>query len=181
MKEKRLAQVDDLKQYRDMYSKMGKKVSLAKDKLMVDSHIVTDRFEKNKLPALPNSAPPPLKSINQTEAKEVKGSKFKGFSAKVSSVHHAAEIRDSLFQSQHVAIAQHTFYAYVVTESPGLKITGHSDDGEWTASKILLNKLLESKLENAFIAVSRIQDGPNLGNLRFNIISQVADEAIKML
>ena len=62
-----------------------------------------------------------------------------------------------------------------------MKITGHSDDGEWSASKILMNQLLEKQITNAFIAVSRIHEGPNLGKMCFNIISRVATEVIEML
>ena len=181
MKEKRMAQIEDLKQYRELYSDSGKKVALIKDKLMVGSQVVQDAFEKNKLPSLPSSNPPSLDLISQTEVVEIKGSRFKGFSAKVNSVRHTAEVREALFQSQHVAVADHTLYAYIVTDDTGMKITGHSDDGEWSASKILLNKLLENKQENTFLAVSRIHAGPNLGKQRFNIIANVASDALKLL
>ena len=58
MKEKRMAQIEDLKQYRELYSDSGKKVALIKDKLMVGSQVVQDAFEKNKLPSLPSSNSP---------------------------------------------------------------------------------------------------------------------------
>ena len=65
---------------------------------------------------MPSSNPPSLDSITQTEVVETNGSRFKGFSAKVHSVRHTAEVRESLFQSQHVAMADHTLYAYIVTD-----------------------------------------------------------------
>ena len=55
MKEKRSAQVDDLKQYREMYN--DRKVTIVKDKLMLGAQEVKEAFEKNKLPALPDSTP----------------------------------------------------------------------------------------------------------------------------
>ena len=181
MKEKRMAQIDELKHTRDMYKDSGKKVALVKDKLMVGSQVILDAFEKNKLPITPTSNPPSLKSINKTQIEDINGSRFMGFSSKVTSVRHAAEVREALYQSPHVAQADHTIYAYVVTDESGMKITGHSDDGEWSASKILMNQVLEKQITNAFIAVSRIHEGPNLGKMRFNIISRVATEAIEML
>ena len=104
MNEKQMAQIEDLKQYRELYSDSGKKVALIKDKLMVGSQVVQDAFEKNKLPSLPSSTPPPppppppsLDSITQTEVVETNGSSFKGFSAKVNSVRHTAEVQEALF------------------------------------------------------------------------------------
>ena len=152
-----MAQVDDLKNYREMYGNT-KRVSLVKDKLMVGSQVVMDSFEHNKLPALPNLSPPSLKTINE----EVKGSLFKGFSANINSVRGTAEKRDALFQSHNVARAHHTFCAYVVTNDSGMRISGYSDDGEWSASKILQDKLLENKVENTS---GNIHDGQNLGKL----------------
>ena len=139
------------------------KVALVKDKLMVGSQVIMDAFEKNKLPIAPISKPPSLESINKTQVEENNGSHFKGFSFKVTSVWHAAEVLQALYQSQHVDQADHTIYAYFVTDESGKKISGHSDDGEWSASKILMNQLLEKQITNALIAVSRIQEGPNLG------------------
>ena len=181
MKEKRMAQINDLKETRDMYKDSGKRVALVKDKLMVGSQVILDAFEKNKLPSIPTSQPPPLKSINQTPTEEINGSHFKGFSAKVTSVRHAAEVREALYQSQHVAHADPTIYAYIIKDESGMKITGHSEDGEWAASKILMNQLLEKQMTNCLVAVSRIHQGPNLGKMRFSIISRVAAEAIRLM
>ena len=181
MKEKRMAQVEDLKQSREMYKNSGKRVALVKDKLMVGSQVILDAFEKNKLPSMPTSTPPSIKEVAQTPVEDVKGSLFKGFAARVNSVRQAAEIREALYQCQHVSQSDHTIYAYTVTDDSGMKITGYSDDGEWTASKILMNQLLEKQYTNTFIAVSRIHNGPNLGKMRFNIVSRVADAALNLL
>ena len=84
-----------------------------------------------------------------------------------------------MYQCQHVSQSDHTIYAYTVTDDSGMKPIGYSDDGEWTASKILMNQLLEKKYTN--IAVSRIHNGPNLGKMRFNVVSRVADTAFNLL
>ena len=47
---------------------------------------------------------------------------------KITSVKDAAEVRDGLFQSQHVANAHHLIYAYSVIDVSGMGITGHSDN-----------------------------------------------------
>ena len=62
-----------------------------------------------------------------------------------------------------------------------LRITGHSDDGEWAASKLLANLLAENRSDNILVAVSRRHDGPNLGRQRFSIIVSAAKEALQLL
>ena len=100
---------------------------------------------------------------------------------KITSVKDAAEVRDGLFQSQHVANAHHLIYAYSVIDVSGMRITGHSDDGEWAASKLLVNLLAKNPAENIFVAVSRRHEGPNLGRQRFNIIVSAAKDALQLL
>ena len=94
---------------------------------------------------------------------------------------HAAEVRDALYQSSHVTNAHHLIYAYSVMDESGMKITSHSDDGEWAASRLLANLLTENSNSNIFIAVSRRHDGPNLGRQRFTYITDVGKEAIQLL
>ena len=55
-----------------------------------------------------------------------------------------------------------------------MKIVGKSDGGEWAASKILSNLIEESGLTNTFLAVTRRHAGPNLGQKRFTIITDIA-------
>ena len=45
-----------------------------------------------------------------------------------------------------MANAHHLIYAYSVTDESGMRITGHSDDGKWSASKLLEYVLDENTL-----------------------------------
>ena len=70
-------------------------------------------------------------------------------------------------------------YAYRVFEDNKI-ISGFSDDREWCGGKVL-DKLLEEKnINNAFLAVSRLHRGPNLGQDRFKHIESVARDALSV-
>ena len=181
MKERRNAQLDSLKAYRDIHKDKGTKVTLVKDKLFVGKQVVGTNFENNKLQPLPTDSVRPLKTITQTPVQEYNKSYFQGHAARVSSIKQAAAIKQALYQSSHNANSDHLIYAYAVTDESGMKITGNSDDGEWTASRLLLD-LISHKMEtNIFIAVSRQHQGPNLGRKRLSIISAIAEDALLLL
>ena len=154
---------------------------MVKDELKIENQINKQAFEKNKLQSSPLLATTNPTPVTATGILETNGSYFQGHAAKITSVKHAAEIKDGLFQSPHVANAHHLIYAYSVTDESGMRITGHSDDGEWSASKLLENLLAETPSQNILVAVSRRHQGPNLGKQRFTSIVSVAKEAIELL
>ena len=123
---------------------------------------------------------PSLASVYQTDINSIEGRHFQGHAAPINSVKDAAKIHDALFQSNQFANAHHVMYAYIVADDSGMKITGHSDDGEWAASRIILKLLKDKQKTNIFVAVSRIHDGPNLGQKRFTAITSAASAAINM-
>ena len=122
---------------------------------------------------------PSLASVYQTDITSIQGSHFQGHAAPISSVKGAAKICDALFQSNQVANVQHVVYTYIITDDSGMKIMGHSDDGEWAALRIIL-KLLKDKQNKIFVAVSRICDGLNLGQKRFTAITSAATAVMNM-
>ena len=89
----------------------------------------------------------------------------------------------ALLQNNEVATAHHISYAYTVPEkskdATAITLTGHDDDGEFGASKILLDIL--TKTENTFIAVSRLHKGPNIGKKRFQLVETCANKALTMV
>ena len=182
-----MAQVEDLKQYQELYKETNTKVRLVKDKLKVGTQIVEGTFETNRLRSTPGSlVPGSFNTISHTDIVSLKDSHFQGYATKlnasnVTSVKHAAETRDALFQSLQVANAHHVIYAYIVSDDSGMTISGHSDDGEWSASKLILNLLKENGKSNIFVAVSRRHDGPNLGPQQFTTISAIASKAMQMI
>ena len=181
IKEKRSAQLGDLKNLRTYYHGTGTKVNMVKDKIKVGGQTVDTIFSENILKSSPTASVPSISSISHTEIQSIQDSHFQGHATRIGSVKDAAAAREALFQSSHVASSHHIIYAYVVTDESGMKISGHSDDGEWSASKIITNIMRKEGENNIFVAVSRRHDGPNLGPKRFTAISLAAANAIKML
>ena len=181
IRERRNAQISDLKHHQNLHKGTGTKVKLVGDELKIGNQVNKQAFEKNKLQSIPLIASSDDLAISHTPILEVKGSYFQGHAAEINSIRHAAEIRDGLFQSPHVANAHHLIYAYSINDETGMRITGHSDDGEWAASKLLETLLADNQTRNLLVAVSRRHDGPNLGKQRFSSIVSVAKEAIDLL
>ena len=71
-------------------------------------------------------------------------------------------------------------YAYRTSNDDGICKTGNSDDGECGGSSILVKLMRDEKVENMFVAVSRIHRGPNLGKRRFELIEQACADVLKL-
>ena len=84
-------------------------------------------------------------------------------------------------QDLHVSSADHLMYAYHIDNEDGVFTTDNSDDGEIKGREVISNYLQENKLENVFVAISRIHNGPNIGRQRFNLIRQSCAEVIVKL
>ena len=181
MKERREAQIDALKTYRDIHKDTSTRVALVKDKLYVGQQIIDTTFENNKLQFIPTENVAPIHTISQTPVREINKSIFQGHAARVHSFKEAAAVKQSLYQFSQIANSDHLIYAYAITDENGIRITGNSDDGEWAASRLIAD-LISHKMEtNIFIAVSRRHQGPNLGRTRFSVFSQIAQEALTTL
>ena len=99
----------------------------------------------------------------------------------VHSIEDAVRARDALFQDLQVASADHLMYAYHVDNEHGVFVTGNFDDGEIKGSQVICNYMQELNLENMFIAVSRANNGPNIGKQRFDLIRQSCVEVLQKL
>ena len=181
MRERRSVQKDALKKYKEIYRDTDKKVTLVKDKLLVGSRVIGDAFVTNPLTSAPCSLPVNETVVKHTNIKEVNGSRFQGHAKSVNTISEAAAVKDTLFQLPAVSQCDHLIYAYNITDPSGMKISGHNDGGEWAASKLLENLLEERGLTNVFLAVTRKHDGPNLGQKRFNFITEMGSKALDML
>ena len=53
--------------------------------------------------------------------------------------------------------------AYTVTDDNGIHICDNSDDGEWSASRLLADLIAKMSQTNVLLAVSRCHDSPNPG------------------
>ena len=141
-----------------------------------------EAFETNPLTSAPYSVPVNEAVVkHKGNTKEENGSKFQGHAKIVHTIPEAAAVKDALFQLPAVSQCDHVICAYSITDISGMKISGHSNRGEWTASKLLANLIEERGLTNVFLSVTSKHDGPNLGQRRFALITEIGNKALDML
>ena len=181
MRERRMAQNDVMKQLRKDYpDSKSNRIHFVKDVLIHNGKSIDAHFEYNVLPQL-DVTPFKYESVHHSEPIQVNGSTFQGHAKQVSSVEDAVKTRNALFQDEVVAASHHIMYAYRIDTDDGIFVTGNSDDGECMGSDILVKLLDKLKMDNVFLAVSRIHQGPNLGRKRFELIHQVGEEALQLV
>ena len=179
MRERRDVQIQSFRELRNQHrGDTSVKVRLRKDKILLNDSLVPQPFESRPLDTCYYDATPlDHNKLLHTDVTQVSGSHFQGHLMEIHSVTEARSAYCSLFQNPDIARAQHIIYAYTTPEG-SIHITGHSDDGEYSASKILGDITKEKGLENIFLAVTRIHNGPNLGMKRFELISSAARKVI---
>lgn len=180
MRERKSAQYEEMKQLRQSNSELGHKIHFVKDKLMHNNQVVQNKFEQNKLPSM-KVVPQDYNALFHSEPIEEQGSIFQGHAMMVHSIDDAVRARDALFQDVSVAKAEHIMYAYHIETEEGVVESGNSDDQEYKGSDILVRYIQDKKLDNIFVAVSRIHKGPNLGRKRFYLIRQACSDVINLM
>lgn len=158
-----------------------RRVNLVRDKLSKDGKLLPSNFTVN--PIRPKPMCPVAFSYENdffhTEIKMEKQSSFQAHARTVKSLVEAQASLQALFQDAQTADSTHIIYAYSVTDAnSNLAITGHSDDGEWSAGSSLADLLREEKVANTFVAVRRTYGGTDLGKRRFAIITELAKEIL---
>ena len=168
IREKRALLYRKMKYLREQHKEdRSTRIILSRDKLLINNSAVPDQFKINPLSdvTLKRDMPVDYSSLIHSEVIEYSGSIFQGHAIKVTTVQEAKAAYLALLQNNEVATAHHISYAYTVhrksKDATAITLTGHDDDGEFGASKILLDVL--TKTENTFIAVSRLHKGPNIG------------------
>ena len=180
MRERRTLQIPKLKALRDQYkSDTSTKIVLSKDKLRLNNTLVPSDFETNPISVekLESWMPFEYDSIQHSEVIEFSGSSFQGHMVKISNMDEVKRAYCALLQNPKTAGAHHIMYAYSYTEeTPTFDQQfvqhGNSDDGEYGGSRILTRLLTETKLNNIFLAVSRVHNGPNIGRKRYELIEE---------
>lgn len=158
-------------------------VSVRQDKILLDGQEVNPNFTKNPLTDAPgNPKTIYFDQLSHTIVHSEKGSKFQGHGRNIRSLQDAQAAKDALFQDASTADSTHLIYAYCLRDtSSNVLITGHSDDGEWTAGARLAATISSLKTEDVFIAVSRKYGGVDLGKRRFELITLCAKQALAKL
>ena len=132
-REKRAAQIPLLTELRSKAEKeeTGDRVKLIKDKLIVNSKINNEVFEKNPLDMMV-ACGEPVKFDNLVHSETIieKGSVFQGHLYPTHTIAEATQALRSLAQNDDIAKNDHWIYAYNITGMDGQVKCGYSDDEE---------------------------------------------------
>ena len=181
VREKRAAQIPLMVKLRSEAAKTSSptSVKLIKDKLFVNNEVTTEAFEANPVKiTTPSDEAIHFNAITHSDRVNVKNSVFQGHFMPVHTEREVKKVIRALHQHETVADSNHIIYAYRFIDLDGQQVCGHSDDGEWTASVMLMDLLKEKGFEEAILVVTRKYGGINLGKKRFDLIKQVAKEAM---
>ena len=107
----------------------------------------------------------------------MKNSVFQGHYYPIHTQAEACNVLRALYQGE-TAKSDHLIYAYRFIDVEGKTVSGHEDDGEWSASEILLDLLQETDVTGGMLIMSCTYGGQNLGKQRFDIIKQIAKDAL---
>ena len=188
MRERRTLQIPKLKALRGQHrNDTSTKVVLSKDKLRLNNTVVPSDFETNPISLEKSESWMFFEydSIRHSEPIEFSGSCFQGHMAKITSMDEVKRAYCALLQNPKTASAHHIMYAYSYTDETAtfnqqFVQHGNSDDGEYGGSQILTRLLSETKLNNIFLAVSRVHNGPNIGRKRYELIEESCRRVISI-
>lgn len=178
IRERRAAQIDTLKLVRTQKENIKAKVVLVSDKITINGKPYQDNnFEQSPLPY---STPFAINfaDFNHSDTKNEKGSLFQGHAATVTNTLQASAMRNSIMSIPELAEAEHIIYAYRIKNEDDTYQSGFSDDLENCAGKRLKLLLEQNNAENICVCVTRIKTGGNIGRIRFQIINDVAQDAL---
>ena len=175
-REKRISQVPTMKEYKE---KCGPemKVSMIKDKLKVGGKVIDPMFSSNKLTM--TSQDLDMKPVDADSFSiahhNIDSNNFTGYARKIKDYDEACLAHTSLFQLKEVSRATHRVYAYSFEGQDG-----HDDDGEFSASKQIIQSLKSKGISNFYVCVTR-QYGRNMGKKRFRVYEDVAAQALSTI
>ena len=179
VRDKRSAQIPLMMQLRNETKHTS--VKLVKGKLLINNKVTKQAFEANPVKiTTPSDEAIDFNVINHSDHVNIKNSSFQGHFLPVHTLQEAKQVLRALHQRETVAECNHVVYTYRFIDLDGQQVSGYSDDGEWTASLMLMDLLKEKGLDEAILVVTRKYGGLNLGKKRFDIIKQVAAEAMNI-
>ena len=119
--------------------------------------------------------------LNQIEMHKGKsrhrdGSAFQVYATEVSGIEQVQEAYFAV-KKNHMT-ASHMMCGYRIFGSKFYNLQDYLDDGEYGGGRVILNALKDIKVWNLAIFIVRYHNGPNLGNQRFTIMSDMAKQVI---
>ena len=103
------------------------------------------------------------------------GSTFKGFAAKVHSIEDVADVYRQL--KYRFLEATHVICAYRIMDPDVAHMVDCVDGGEWGAGRRMTQMLIDESFQNIAVYVVRYHKGPNIGPIRFSMITDCAKSA----
>ncbi len=163
---KRSSLVPELKRQRGL----GKTANIRVDTLYVNGKAVPSK--ETRYPIQPRQSSS-SSSLSQPITLEKNHNKFQSLAAKVTTPYELANVKKQLLLIPDAPKANHIMYAYKLKD-----VIGYDEDGEYGAHTHLLKSLREKA--DTFVAVIR-WSGPHLGQQRYDVISDMAAQAITSL
>ena len=108
------------------------------------------------------------------------GSHFQAHSVRITSKEDVIPAIKALGADVRVAGASHVMYAYR-TGTERYAIHNYEDDGEWGSGRMIMEAIEEKNIYNQLICVTRWHYGKHMGRARFDVIKNLAIEAIDKL
>ena len=155
----------------------GKKPKWIRDQLLVDGKVLTATQDKvtDINMDIADAAAQMKTQHNAVTTKD--GNHFQAHSVPIKSKDDVIPAVKALCADSRVSGAAHAMYAYRVgTER--YSVHNWEDDGKWGAGRWIMSALTERGVYNQLICITRWHSGKNLGNVRFEVIKQLANEAI---
>lgn len=179
VKERRQVQIDTLKTLRTAYKDSTTKVTLDKDRILVNGKLHnSSNFERNPLPA---SSPLSINFDKLSHSDEIteKASTFQAHSLHILTKNQATAAINSIYQNPTLSVANHIMYAYKIGKPGDAVESGFNDDSEIEGGKKLMQILDSTNTTNTFLCVTRIKKGGNIGPNRFKHIEKCAKDLLK--
>ena len=155
-------------------------IKLVKDKLIVNNKLKSDTFESNPVKYVtPTEDDISFDTIQHSTRIIMEDSVFQAHFHPIHIQKEAKQVLRALHQNKVVSDSDHVIYAYKYVDLDGQTVQGYSDDGEWNTSCILRDLLQQKGLTEAMLVVTCKYGGYKLGKKRFELIKQVANEALQ--
>ena len=157
-----------------------KEAKFVMDKLVIDKQVIMPPKDKIKDINLDVSKRSLDLCTKHTPVSTSGNSHFQGHVVPIKSTDDIIPAIQALCRDQRVAGSTHIVYAYRIGNDRK-SIWNYEDDGEWGAGKEVMNVLTDANCFDHLVAVTRWHGGKNLGQGRFQMIRDVAEQAVSLL
>ena len=156
----------------------SKKSKWVVDKLLVEGNMFTahkDNVSNVNTGVIEKAIEMKVKS---TPPKTHLKSTFQGHAVNISCQDDIIPALNAVRADPRIARAEHNIYAYRLDQKDGI-LEHYDDDREWGAGRNILTLLKQKNIVNKLIVVTRWFGGSHIGPVRFQLIKDVAGQALQ--